>query len=80
MSPVIAFPRDPFTVTVEFDAESGMWVGSCDALYLATEAETYEALTARIWEIAPELAELNGLGIAPESLRLRLPAPRQGQP
>jgi phosphoribosylformylglycinamidine (FGAM) synthase-like amidotransferase family enzyme len=48
-----------------------MWVGVCDGLHVVTEAETYEGLVARVREIAPEMAQENGLSIAPEVLRLR---------
>ena len=51
----------PFVVNVIFDAECGMWVASCDALHTVTEASSYEALTARFWEIAPEVALANGV-------------------
>jgi len=51
----------PFIANVIFDAESGMWVASCDALHTATEAPSYEAVTARFWEVAPEIALANGI-------------------
>jgi hypothetical protein len=51
----------PFIANVIFDAEGGVWVASCDALHVATEAPSYEAVTARFWEIAPEIALANGL-------------------
>lgn len=60
-----------FDVQVIHDDECGLWVGVCDGLVLATEAPTYEALVDRVWEIAPEMAQENGLNIAPERLRLR---------
>jgi hypothetical protein len=51
----------PFVATVVFDAESGLWVASCDELCVATEGASYEAVTARFWEIAPEIAAGNGM-------------------
>lgn len=51
----------PFIANVILDTESGMWVASCDALHTMTEATSYEALTARFWEIAPEIALANGV-------------------
>jgi hypothetical protein len=51
----------PFIVNVIFDVEGGVWVASCDALHAATEAPSYEAVTARFWEIAPEIALANGV-------------------
>ena len=43
------FSRKPFVVNVVYDGECGMWVASCDALHVATEAASYEAVTARFW-------------------------------
>ena len=43
----------------------------CHDLGLVTEADSYEALVRRARQIAPELAELNGLKIPPQRLRLR---------
>ncbi len=51
--------------------EGGIWTAECDALGLVTEADSFEGLTERVWQIAPELAELNGYNIPPEALRLR---------
>lgn len=51
----------PFVAEVVFDVESGMWVASCDELSVATEAPSYEAVTERFWEIAPEIAHDNGI-------------------
>ena len=55
------FRHKPFVVNVVFDGECGMWVASCDALHVATEASSYEAVTARFWEIAPEIALGSGI-------------------
>ena len=49
----------PFTVEVTFDANCHMFVGICDELSLSTEAHSFEALTDRVWEIAPEMAQKN---------------------
>jgi len=51
----------PFVANVIFDAESGMWVATCDALCVVTEAPSYEALIERFWQIAPEIAHDNGI-------------------
>lgn len=51
----------PFVAEVDFDPESGMWVAFCDALSVVTEAPSYEALTERFWEVAPEIAAANGI-------------------
>lgn len=58
-----------FTVSVT-DLD-GVWMAECDPLGLITEADSFEELTDRVWEITPELAELNGFEIAPENLRLK---------
>lgn len=55
------FARAPFIAEVVFDPECSMWVVSCEELSVTTEAPSYEAMTARFWEIAPEIAELNGI-------------------
>jgi hypothetical protein len=58
-----AFNRTgPYVAEVIFDAKCGMWVvATCEDLSVTTEAPSYEDLTARVWEIAPEIAEMNGL-------------------
>ncbi len=56
-----------FMVTVSVC--DGIWTAECDALGLVTEAETYEGLTDRALQIAPELAELNGFGTGAVRLR-----------
>jgi hypothetical protein len=48
---------------VSYYREDQLWVAQCDALGLYTESATLEGLKARASLIAPELAELNGLGI-----------------
>jgi len=60
-----------FTFEITHDEDSGMWVAVCDDLSTATEAETYEALTKRVWEIAPDMALENGLNVPVDCLRLR---------
>lgn len=69
MSNVIPFPKT-FTVTVIHDPEDGMWIAECDEIGLVTEAETYESLTWRVWEIAPEVAVANGFNVTIDTLRL----------
>lgn len=46
-----------FTVSVTH--EDRMWVGICDDLGLVTEARSFDRLTQRVSEIAPELGLLN---------------------
>jgi hypothetical protein len=78
MSKIVSIAAKPVTFDVEVvhaiaqdEDDRTMWVAVCDGLHLVTEAETFEALVARVWEIAPEMAQENGLHIAPETLRLR---------
>jgi uncharacterized protein (DUF1810 family) len=73
MNNVIAMPVRAVTFDVEVihDAQAGQYVAVCDGLRLATEAPSFDALIARVWEIAPEMAQENGLHVAPEALRLR---------
>lgn len=64
-------PFQPFVVKVIYDAVAHVFVAECDDLVFVTEAPTFEALTERVWEIAPEMAQENGLHVAPQNLRLR---------
>lgn len=57
-----------FQVYVTHDNEA--WIAECDALGLVTEANSYEELTERVWEIAAELYVLNGLGNDPDGMRI----------
>jgi len=59
-------PSLPVSVT----RSDGVWIAECDALGLVTEADDFESLRERVWEIAPELAELNGLEVPVTELRL----------
>lgn len=65
----LAFSR-PFDVSVSHDIDENVWVAVCDELGLVTEASSYEELTERVWEIAPELYEMNGLGTNPRNITL----------
>jgi len=58
----------PLPVTVTHG--EGVYTAHCEALHLVTEAETFEALTARVWELVPDMIDANGLDIDPETLRL----------
>lgn len=68
-STVVMFSR-PFNVNVCHDHQENVWVAECDALGLVTEAATYEELTERVWEVAPELYEMNGFGGNPSRISL----------
>jgi hypothetical protein len=58
----------PFVVEVIHDEQAGCWVATNDELPVATEAATLEELIERVWQIAPEIAELNQID---GELRLR---------
>lgn len=52
---------NPLYVHADWDAEAGVWVAtSNDVLGLATEAETVEALVAKLETMIPELLAANG--------------------
>lgn len=59
-----------FSVDITHDSESGYWTAVCEALGIVTEAENYEALTARVWTVAPEMYELCGYGTADDHFHL----------
>lgn len=58
----------PFVVSVSHI--DGIWIAENDDLGLVTEAKSYDDLTERVWEIAPELAELNELDVNAEDMRI----------
>lgn len=47
-----------------------IWIGENNDLGLVTEAKSYDELTERVWEIAPELAELNNMDIDYQDMRI----------
>lgn len=59
-----------FVVNLFQDKAAEGWIAICDEIPIATEAASIDALIDRVWLIAPEVAELNGLAAASE-LRLR---------
>lgn len=60
------------TVTAEWDADAGVWVATSDDVPgLATEADTFEALAAKLRVMVPELLELNGACSAAEAAAVR---------
>ncbi|MBC8946776.1 MULTISPECIES: DUF1902 domain-containing protein [Xenorhabdus] len=65
---VVITRLESFVVNVIHD---DMWIAECDELGLVTEAKTYDELIEKVWEIAPELYEINGLGDQSEVIRLK---------
>jgi predicted RNase H-like HicB family nuclease len=56
-----------FFVRAEWDQETLVWVASSDDVPgLATEAETLEALSAKLERMIPELLEANGVALGAE--------------
>ena len=57
----------PYFIHAEWDAEAAVWVAtSNDVPGLATEADTLEALAAKLRVMVPELLQLNEDGAAKE--------------
>jgi len=68
-----------YTVTAEWDAEAAVWVATSDDVPgLATGADTFEALAAKLRVMVPELLELNGVlsADAAAAVRFRIVAER----
>ncbi|PHM22242.1 DUF1902 domain-containing protein [Xenorhabdus ehlersii] len=65
---VVIARLEAFVVNV---IHADMWIAECDELGLVTEAKTYDELTEKVWEIAPELYEINGLGDHSEVIRIK---------
>jgi predicted RNase H-like HicB family nuclease len=56
-----------FFVRAEWDEETQVWVATSDDVPgLATEAETLEALSAKLQTLVPELLEANGIDLPRE--------------
>ncbi|MDR1849934.1 MAG: DUF1902 domain-containing protein, partial [Zoogloeaceae bacterium] len=66
---VFRMPR-PCSFEVTVTCEDGGYIAECEKIGLVTEADTYESLIERAWEIAPEMAELNGFSFAPGDMSL----------
>ncbi len=68
MNTFVAFRPEVAAVAAAFEypvnlyqaPDEDYWIAESDALPIATEAPTIGALMERVWEIAPEIAELNG--------------------
>jgi len=55
---------------VNVSISDNVWVAECETLGLVTEADSYEELIERAWDITPELVELNGIDVDVNSIRL----------
>ena len=63
-----------FEITVFRDDDAGVWIARNEDIPLVSEAASYEALVARVWEIAPEIIVLNGHARDETAIRLRCEA------
>jgi hypothetical protein len=68
----MAILRKAFEITAQWDDESGVWWCSNDELPLTTEAPTFEELVARVLEMAPEIAAVNGLAAPGDEIELHV--------
>ena len=67
----------PYFVRAEWDAEAAVWVATSDDVPgLITEAETIEALDAKLKGMVPELLEANGCMPADSQVTVELLARR----
>ncbi len=67
----------PYFVRAEWDADAAVWVAmSDDVPGLVTEAETIEALDAKLESMVPELSEANGCTPADGQVAVELLARR----
>nr|VFJ49760.1 MAG: protein of unknown function (DUF1902) [Candidatus Kentron sp. FW] len=62
---------DTNTFTVRVTRFDDVWFAECDRLGLVTEADDYATLRERARRIVPELAEMNGLDVTGQSIRLQ---------
>jgi hypothetical protein len=63
-------------VNAKWDQEAGIWWCSNDELPVTTEAPTFDQLVARVMEIAPEIAELNGIAPRGEEIEIHVTGER----
>jgi hypothetical protein len=64
------------SVIARWDSDASVWWSSCDAAPLTTEAPTFDALVARVLEIAPEVVALNHLARSGEPVEIHVTAER----
>lgn len=62
--------KPAFQVNVFHDIEAGVWLGVSDELPVATEADSFDELLDRVWEIAPIMALENGHRSSADDVRL----------
>lgn len=67
----------PYFIRVKWDSDACVWVASSnDVPGLVTEADTIEALDAKLQTVVPELLELNGCLPAGDTIQFEIFARR----
>lgn len=67
----------PYFVRAEWDSDAGVWVATSDDVPgLVTEADTIEALDAKLQRMVPELLALNGCLPSVDAIQVELLARR----
>jgi hypothetical protein len=65
-----------FVVRASWDADARVWWAQNDELPLTTEAPTFDELVQRVFDIAPEMAEMNGHATQGEHVEIQVTAAR----
>ena len=69
--------RASIIVRADWDAEAGVWVASSTEIDgLAAEAETLEALSAKVADVVADLIEANGIEVAGPHVPVHIMAER----
>ncbi|BDA86980.1 hypothetical protein Sa4125_45220 [Aureimonas sp. SA4125] len=66
-----------FMVSAIWDADASVWAGSCDAVPVAAEADTLDALLQKIGDMTSDLLADNHPGVEPASVFFQLSALRE---
>jgi hypothetical protein len=69
-----------FTVSAVWDAEAGVWSGSCDDIPAAADATSLDELLSRITSMALDLLPDNHPDIDPASVYIQITALREAEP
>lgn len=69
-----------FTVAAHWDAEAGVWSGSCDAVPAAAEAATLDDLLKTIEAMTADILTDNHPDVDPASVFFQLSALREMEP
>jgi len=69
-------PRKVFEFAVKWDADARVWWCSNDVLPVTAEAPTFDELLDQVEELAPEIAQMNGLAAPGEEIEVHFIAER----